>query len=57
LPLWARPVLVGIGALLLWPNDLIWNIAGLVTFALFMTMSIFANRRADAATAAAATAR
>jgi TRAP transporter 4TM/12TM fusion protein len=44
LPLWARPILAGIGVLLLWPNDLVWNIAGLVTFGVFMAISIRAER-------------
>jgi TRAP-type uncharacterized transport system fused permease subunit len=45
LPLWVRPILAGIGALLLWPNSLMWNIGGLVIFAAFMTLSIQAERR------------
>ncbi|MDP2620499.1 MAG: TRAP transporter fused permease subunit [Hyphomicrobiales bacterium] len=46
LPHWARPILAGIGVLLLWPNHPLWNVGGLVIFALFMTISIFAERRA-----------
>jgi TRAP-type uncharacterized transport system fused permease subunit len=45
LPLWVRPILAGIGLLLLWPNGLMWNIGGLVIFAAFMTLSIRAERR------------
>jgi TRAP transporter 4TM/12TM fusion protein len=45
LPHWARPVLAGIGVLLLWPNDLIWNIGGLITFGIFMAISLRAARR------------
>jgi TRAP-type uncharacterized transport system fused permease subunit len=45
LALWMRPILAGIGALLLWPNHPWWNVGGLVVFAVFMTMSIVAARR------------
>jgi TRAP transporter 4TM/12TM fusion protein len=45
LPLWVRPILAGIGALLLWPNSLMWNIGGLVIFAAFMALSVRAERR------------
>ena len=45
LPLWVRPILAGIGALLLWPNSLFWNISGLVVFAAFMVISIRTERR------------
>jgi TRAP transporter 4TM/12TM fusion protein len=53
LPLWVRPILAGIGALLLWPNDLYWNIGGLVIFAAFMALSVRAERRAKMRHAAA----
>ncbi len=45
LPIWVRPILAGIGALLLWPNYLYWNIGGLIIFTAFMTFSIRAERR------------
>ncbi len=48
LPLWARPVLAAIGVMLLWPNDVWWNIAGLVAFAGFMWLSIRAERQQQA---------
>jgi len=45
LPVWVRPLLAGIGALLLWPNHISWNIGGLAIFAVFMAFSIRAERR------------
>lgn len=54
LPIWARPVLAGIGILLLWPNDLWWNIGGLAAFAFFMATSIVADRREKQRATAAA---
>jgi len=53
LPIWVRPILAGIGGLLLWPNDLYWNIGGLIIFAAFMALSIRAERRAARRRAAA----
>jgi TRAP-type uncharacterized transport system fused permease subunit len=53
LPLWVRPILAGIGVLLLWPNGLMWNIGGLVIFAAFMALSIRAERRSAKRIAAA----
>jgi TRAP transporter 4TM/12TM fusion protein len=47
LPLWQRPLLAGIGVLLLWPNHPLWNVGGLIMFALFMGYSILAERRAN----------
>ena len=44
---WQRPILAGIGVLLLWPNHALWNVGGLVIFALFMALSISAERRAS----------
>jgi len=52
-PLWARPILAAIGVMLLWPNDLVWNVGGLAAFAAFMFMSIRAERQAERAAAAA----
>jgi TRAP-type uncharacterized transport system fused permease subunit len=46
LPIWARPILAVIGLLLLWPNSLLWNVGGLAIFAIFMAVSIRAERRA-----------
>jgi TRAP transporter 4TM/12TM fusion protein len=45
LPIWVRPILAGIGALLLWPNDIYWNIGGLTIFAVFMAFSVRAERQ------------
>ncbi len=56
LPIWVRPILAGIGLLLLWPNSLLWNVGGLAIFALFMALSIRAERRAARRRAAAAAA-
>ncbi len=56
LPIWVRPILAGIGLLLLWPNSLFWNVGGLAIFALFMVLSIRAERRAARRRAAVATA-
>jgi TRAP transporter 4TM/12TM fusion protein len=53
LPLWVRPILAGIGVLLLWPSGLMWNIGGLVIFAAFMALSIRAERRSAKRIAAA----
>jgi TRAP-type uncharacterized transport system fused permease subunit len=55
LALWMRPILAGIGALLLWPNHPLWNVGGLVIFAIFMTLSILAARRSRVGGTEAAT--